>query len=129
MKRRRKIGGPSLAAVPLRWGWLLRSQPQLRSTAAREGKGSRGTELTDGITFKNEELLIKNKSQRVTPLLAQRITRTGNSYFWRTAGSLKLGPSGSKQFQILCQPASVRPKSPRRCSSEPAACRTGSVRS
>ena len=85
MKRRRKIGGPSLAAVPLRWGWLLRSQPQLRSTAAREGKGSRGTELTDGITFKNEELLIKNKSQRVTPLLAQRITLTGNSYFWRTA--------------------------------------------
>ena len=89
MKRRRKIGGPSLAAVPPRWGWLMRSQPQLRSTAAREGKGSRGTELTDGITFKNEELLIKNKSQRVTPLLAQRITRTGNSYFWRTAPKLK----------------------------------------
>jgi hypothetical protein len=45
--------------------------------------------LTDGITFKNEELLIKNKSQRVTPLLAQRITRTGNSYFWRTASDEK----------------------------------------
>ena len=85
MKRRRKIGGASLAAVPLRWGWLLRSQPQLRSTAAREGNGSRGEDLTTEVRLKNEELLIKNKSQRVTPLLAQRITLTGNSYFWRTA--------------------------------------------
>ena len=85
MKRRRKIKSASRAAVPLRWGWLLRSQPQLRSTAAREGKGSRGADLTPGVGLKNEELLIKNKSQRVTPLLAQRITPTGNSYFWRTA--------------------------------------------
>jgi hypothetical protein len=36
MKRRRKIGGPSLAAVPLRWGWLLRSQPQLRLRLPRK---------------------------------------------------------------------------------------------
>jgi hypothetical protein len=86
VKRRRKIKGASRAAVPLRWGWLLRSQPPLRSTAAREGKGSRGGDLTTEVRLKNEELLIKNKSQRVTPLLAQRITLTGNSYFWRTAG-------------------------------------------
>jgi hypothetical protein len=41
--------------------------------------------LTTGVESQNEELLTKNKSQRVTPLLAQRITLTGNSYFWRTA--------------------------------------------
>ena len=85
MKRRRKIekrfaGGGS---APL---GLAAAQPApLRSTAAREGRGSRGADLTTGVGLKNEELLIKNKSQRVTPLLAQRITLTGNSYFWRTA--------------------------------------------
>jgi hypothetical protein len=84
-KWRRKIKSASRAAVPLRWVRRLRRQPQLRSTAAREGNGSRRTNLTTRIRLKNEELLIKNKSQRVTPLLAQRITLTGNSYFWRTA--------------------------------------------
>src|ERR1035438_10701680 len=86
MKRRRKIGGPSLVAVPLCWAWRLRRQTQLRSTATKEGRGSRGADLTTGVGLENEELLTKNKSQRVTPLLAQRITLTGNSYFWRTAG-------------------------------------------
>src|ERR1022692_5351992 len=85
MKRRRKIGGPSLVAVPLCWAWRLRRQTQLRSTATKEGSGSRGADLTTGVGLDNEELLTKNKSQRVTPLLAQRITLTGNSYFWRTA--------------------------------------------
>src|SRR5580658_5375755 len=87
MKRRRKFGGTSLLAVPLRsaglGGW--RRQAQLRSTASKEGSGSRGADLTTGVGLENEELLTKNKSQRVTPLLAQRITLTGNSYFWRTA--------------------------------------------
>jgi hypothetical protein len=41
MKRRRKIGGPSVA-VPLCWAWRLRRQTQLRSTATKEGRGSRG---------------------------------------------------------------------------------------
>jgi hypothetical protein len=89
MKRRRKIGGPSLVAVPLCWAWRLRRQTQLRSTATKEGRGSRGADLTTGVGLENEELLTKNKSQRVTPLLAQRITLTGNSYFWRTANRQK----------------------------------------
>jgi hypothetical protein len=50
-----------------------------------EGRGSQGADLTTGVGLQEEELLTKNKSQRVTPLLAQRITLTGNSYFWRTA--------------------------------------------
>src|ERR1035438_8426466 len=85
MKRRRNFGGTSLLAVPLCWAWRLRRQTQLRSTASKEGRGSRGTDLTTEVGLENEELLTKNKSQRVTPLLAQRITLTGNSYFWRTA--------------------------------------------
>jgi hypothetical protein len=78
-----------LVAVPLRWAWRLRRQAQLRSTATKEGRGSRGTDLTNGVELQNEELLTKNKSQRVTPLLAQRIPLTGNSYFWRTAHNSK----------------------------------------
>jgi hypothetical protein len=74
-----------LVAVPLRWAWRLRRQAQLRSTATKEGRASRGADLTTGVGLQNEEPLTKNKSQRVTPLLAQRITLTGNSYFWRTA--------------------------------------------
>ncbi len=74
-----------MLAVPLRWPWRLRRQAQLRSTASKEGKGSRGTDLTTTVELEHEELLTKNKSQLVTPLLAQRITLTGNSYFWRTA--------------------------------------------
>src|SRR5580658_7565753 len=95
MKRRRKFGGTSLLAVPLRsaglGGW--RRQAQLRSTASKEGRGSRGADLTTGVGLENEELLSKNKSQRVTPLLAQRITLTGNSYFWRTAGCASPRPT------------------------------------
>src|SRR5580658_5643409 len=94
MKRRRKFGGTSLLAVPLRsaglGGW--RRQTQLRSTASKEGRGSRGADLTTGVGLQNEELLTKNRSQRVTPLLAQRITLTGNSYFWRTAKRFKWHP-------------------------------------
>lgn len=77
-----------MVAVPLCWAWRLRRQTQLRSTATKEGRGSRGADLTTGVGLENEELLTKNKSQRVTPLLAQRITLTGNSYFWRTAASI-----------------------------------------
>jgi len=85
MEQRRKSKGPSLVAVPLRRVWRLRSQTPLRSTATKEGNGSQGADLTLGVGLENEELLTKNKSQRVTPLLAQRITLSGNSYFWRTA--------------------------------------------
>jgi hypothetical protein len=41
--------------------------------------------LTTGVGSENKKQLTIKKSQRVTPLLAQRITLTGNSYFWRTA--------------------------------------------
>ena len=74
----------SAVAVPLRWGRRLRRQPQLRSTATAEGQvrerlDSRATLL--GKRTVNQ----KYKRHRVTPLLAQRITLPGNSYFWRTA--------------------------------------------
>ncbi|HZM06272.1 MAG TPA: hypothetical protein VFC44_25000 [Candidatus Saccharimonadales bacterium] len=49
MKRRRKSKGPSLVAAPLRRVWLLRSQTLLRSTATKEGNGSRRTGLTLGV--------------------------------------------------------------------------------
>src|SRR5580658_5484000 len=90
MKRGRKTGSASLVAAPLRWAWRLTPPTQLRSTATKEGRGSPGTDLTTGVGLENEELLTKNKSQRVTPLLAQRITLTGNSYFWRTAVTSRL---------------------------------------
>ncbi len=72
-------------AVALRRAWRLRRQAPLRSTATKAGRGSRWGDLTTGVGLQNEELLTKNKSQRVTPLLAQRIALTGNGYFWRTA--------------------------------------------
>ena len=70
----------SAVAVPLRWGQRLRRRPQLRSTATAEGPvrgrlDSRATLL--GKRIVNQEY----KRHRVTPLLAQRITRSGNSYF------------------------------------------------
>src|SRR5580658_7038931 len=106
MKRRRKFGGTSLLAVPLRsaglGGW--RRQTQLRSTASKEGRGSRGADLTTGVGLENEELLTKNRSQRVTPLLAQRITLTGNSYFWRTAAG------GASHFLSTLGFSFARPK-------------------
>jgi hypothetical protein len=42
MKRRRKLGGTSMLAVPLRWAWRLRRQAQLRSTANMEGRVRKG---------------------------------------------------------------------------------------
>ena len=71
-------------AVPLRWAWLLRSQAQLRSTA--NGAGRKAHPL-DSQSKLPEPSKIKPKqvSHLVTPLMAQRITLTGNSYFWRTA--------------------------------------------
>src|SRR5277367_5909170 len=76
---------PFFLAVPLRRAWRRGRQAPLRSTARKKGRGSRRADLTDGVGLQNEELLTKSKSQWVTALLAQRITLTGNSYFWRTA--------------------------------------------
>jgi hypothetical protein len=53
--------------------------------------------LTTGVGSENKKQLTIKKSQRVTPLLAQRITLTGNSYFWRTAQ----GRHGAGRIQVI----------------------------
>src|SRR5713101_10193801 len=90
---RRNRGSASTVAVSLRCGRLLRSLPQLRSTATVErqvrGRLDSQVRLLGKETINNE-----NKSHWVTPLLAQRCTLSGNSYFWRTAGH-RAGSSAS----------------------------------
>src|SRR5690242_16241964 len=85
--RQQKTRRASLVGVPLRWGRRLRSLPQLRSTPTREARVQR--ERIDSRSRIPEQRTTnqtdKNKSHRVTHLLAQRITLPGNSYFWRTA--------------------------------------------
>ena len=64
----------SAVAVPLRWSGTATAEGPVRGRL-----DSRATLL--GKRIVNQEY----KRHRVTPLLAQRITRSGNSYFWRTA--------------------------------------------
>src|SRR6266702_2067817 len=85
MKQNKKANprGPSAPAVPLRWGRLRSSLPQLRSTAGAEG-GLR-PRLDSRATVLEHKTVNQNKSHQVTPLLAQRTPLSGNSYSWRTA--------------------------------------------
>jgi len=84
MEKQKAIkGSASTVAVPLRCGRLLRSLPQLRSTATVEGR-VRGR-LDNRARLWTNRTVNNNMSHRVTPLLAQRFTLSGNSYFWRTA--------------------------------------------
>jgi hypothetical protein len=73
MKRRRKIRGAFLVTVPLRGGWRRSRQPPRSGTVTKKGRGSRRADLTARVGSENKERETFNKSQRVTPLLAQRI--------------------------------------------------------
>ena len=71
--------------------WRFRSAERrwraslLRSTATGQGGVRRRLDSRDTL-LKQRTTKQENKGHRVTPLLAQRITLPGNSYFWRTAG-------------------------------------------
>src|ERR1700691_5501852 len=73
MKRRRKTRGTFLVTAPLRGVRRLRRQPPLRYTVTKKGRGSRRADLTARVGSEKKERRTLNKSQRVTPLLAQRI--------------------------------------------------------
>src|SRR6266568_6542528 len=70
--------------------WRFRSAERrwraslLRSTATGQGGVRRRLDSRDTL-LKQRTTKQENKGHRVTPLLAQRITLPGNSYFWRTA--------------------------------------------
>src|SRR5436190_2246309 len=70
--------------------WRFRSAERrwraslLRSTATEQGGVRRQLDSRDTL-LEQRTTKQENKGHRVTPLLAQRITLPGNSYFWRTA--------------------------------------------
>jgi hypothetical protein len=71
--------------APLRGERRLRRPSPLRYAVTKKGRGSQGADLTTGVGSENKKQLTIKKSQRVTPLLAQRINLAGNNDFWRTA--------------------------------------------
>ena len=82
----------------------LRGWPKLRRRRCHHGTASRNLSARASCRCRGAGLLAAPEQQQ------------------------QLEPSGSKQFQILCQHASAHPNFLCRCSSEPASCRKGSVR-